>query len=85
MAESRDYRPADAPYIWLVYVGIALLAFSVLVWRMATLPLVAGRETDGAGLTLVAVLTLIAGLITAATGALQWGKDRRNRESRRTE
>lgn len=78
MAQSSDYRPTASASVWLVYVSIALLAFSVLVWRMASLPLFSGRDTDPAGLALVAVIAFVAGLVTAATGALRWARERQS-------
>jgi hypothetical protein len=81
MADSSDLRPTVAGSVWLVYVGIALLAFSILVWRMSTLPLFSARENDGAGLMLVAVITFVAGVATTATGALRWVKERQLEES----
>ena len=89
MHESTENRPPDGQpsaesSLSLLYVGIALLAFGLLVWRMATTPL-AGGDADEPGLILVGMLALIAGLAIAVTGLVRWAMDRQRAQQRRQE
>ena len=89
MDESTENRPPDRQAsaessLSLLYVGIALLAFGLLVWRMATTPL-AGGDADEPGLVLVGMLALIAGLAIGVTGLVRWAMDRQIAEQRRRE
>jgi hypothetical protein len=78
MEKPSEVEPSvDSTSVWLIYVGSALLALGILMWRVSSTPLAGGGDTDRSGLAFVAVTAGLAGLITAVTGLVGWLRERR--------